>query len=97
MERDQRIQHGSKCHKCEQAGGDLADCVSEIEEANGQAAENDGEVQPAQKCTLIGEENFGLDAGWEGDAFAYVSLLDAPLVGLKWFVLTGSCLEERLA
>jgi hypothetical protein len=46
MEGEQCINHGRHCHKREQARGDSAHRVSEVEEANRQATENDGEVEP---------------------------------------------------
>jgi hypothetical protein len=53
-----------------EARADLADAVAEVEEADGQAAQDDGEVEPGEEGALVGEEDFGLDAGGEGDAFA---------------------------
>jgi hypothetical protein len=46
MEREQRIYHGSNSHECEQAGADPADQIAEVEEPDGEAAEDDGEVEP---------------------------------------------------
>lgn len=46
MERRQGIDHGSHGNEGEQTGGDAADAIAEVEQANGKAAENDGEVEP---------------------------------------------------
>ena len=44
--------------------------MAEVQEANGETAEDDGEVEPGEKGAFIGEEDFGFDAGGKGDAFA---------------------------
>ena len=46
MERKQRIQHGSHSDECEQACTDLTDFIAEVEEANGETTQDDGEVEP---------------------------------------------------
>jgi hypothetical protein len=46
VESKQGIHHGSDGHKRKQASADLADAVTKVEEADGQAAEDDGEVEP---------------------------------------------------
>ena len=71
MESDERVDHCGQRYEREQAGADLADAVAEVEQADGQAAEDDGEVEPGEEGALVGEEDFGLDAGGEGDAFAW--------------------------
>ena len=70
MEREQRVQHRGHGHQRKEAGGDTADGVAEVEQADGEAAEDDGEVEPGEEGALVGEEDFGLDARGEGDAFA---------------------------
>ena len=70
MERHERVQHGGQRDEREEAGADLADAVTEVEQADGQATEDDGEVEPAEEGAFVGEEDFGLDAGGEGDALA---------------------------
>ena len=70
MEHVQRVQHSSHGDEGEDAGADAADAVAEVEQADGQAAEDHGEVEPAEEGALVGKEDFGLDAGGEGDAFA---------------------------
>lgn len=71
MEGNQRIRHGGHGNEGEQAGGDLADLVAEVEQADGETAEDDGEVEPAEEGALVGEEDFGLDARGERDALAW--------------------------
>ena len=70
MEGHEGVEHGGQGDEGEEAGGDLADAVAEVEEADGQAAQDDGEVEPGEEGAFVGEEDFGLDAGGEGDAFA---------------------------
>ena len=46
MERKQRVQHGSHSDEREQACTDLTDFIAEVEEANGETTQDDGEVEP---------------------------------------------------
>jgi len=46
VESDERVDHCGQRDEGEQAGADLADAVAEVEQADGQAAEDDGEVEP---------------------------------------------------
>ena len=75
VERRKRIQHSRHGNKCKKTGGDTADTVPEVEQTDGETAQDDGEVQPGEKSALVGEEDFWLDAGWEGDSFAFIYLL----------------------
>ena len=43
--------------------------MGEIEETDGEAAEEDGEVEPGEEGAFVCEEDFGFDADGEGDAF----------------------------
>ncbi len=71
MERDQRINHTPHRHDREQRRANQARGVAaEVQEADGEAAEDDGEVEPGEEGAFVGEEDFGFDAGGEGDAFA---------------------------
>jgi hypothetical protein len=72
VKRKQRIQHRSNRHERKQARANLAHAVAKVQEPDRQAAEDDGEVEPREECALVGEEDFGLDAGGECDAFACV-------------------------
>jgi len=49
----------------------LADAIAKVEETDGEAAQDDGEVEPGEKGAFVCEEDFGLDADGEGDAFAW--------------------------
>lgn len=75
MEGDDGVDHGGHGDDGEEGGGDAADAVAEVEEADGEAAQDDGEVEPGEECALVGEEDFGFDAGGEGDAFAWMLLV----------------------
>lgn len=67
---DQSVDHGGHGDGGKQAGADATDAIAEVEEADGQAAEDDGEVEPREEGPLVGEEDFGFHARGEGDAFA---------------------------
>ena len=71
VESDEGVDHRRQRDEREETRADLADAVAEVEQADGQAAEDDGEVEPGEEGALVGEEDFGLDAGGEGDAFAW--------------------------
>lgn len=70
MELIQRINHGAHGNNRENGRADLPDFVAEVEQPDGKTAEDDGEVEPGEEGAFVGEEDFGLDAGGEGDAFA---------------------------
>ena len=63
VEGEEGVDHRGHCDEGEEAGRDLANLVAKVEQADGQTAEDDGEVQPAEECALVGEEDFGLDSG----------------------------------
>lgn len=46
MERDQRIYHGSHGDEREERGRDSADAITKVEQADGEPAQDDGEVEP---------------------------------------------------
>ena len=71
MERHKRIKHRGKSDQSEQTGGYLADLIAKVEKAYRQATEDDGEVEPGEEGAFVGEEDFGLYAGGEGDALAW--------------------------
>jgi hypothetical protein len=71
MEGEEGIYHGGHGDEGEDAGADLTHAVAKVEKTNGQAAEDDGEVEPAEEGSFVGEEDFWLDAGGESDAFAW--------------------------
>lgn len=70
MVRHKRIQHRRHRHNRKQRSGYATDAVAKVQKTDGEAAEDDGEVEPGEEGALVGEEDFGLDAGGEGDAFA---------------------------
>ena len=71
MERYERVDHAAHGHDYEEPGTDAGSGVgAEVEQTDGEAAEDDGEVEPGEEGAFVGEEDFGLDAGGEGDAFA---------------------------
>jgi len=71
VEGHEGVQHGGQGDEGEEARGDLADAVAEVEQADGQTAEDDGEVEPGEEGAFVGKEDFGFDAGGEGDALAF--------------------------
>lgn len=46
VEGDEGVQHGRHGDKREETGANLADLVTKVEEADGEAAQDDGEVEP---------------------------------------------------
>jgi hypothetical protein len=72
VERGERVHHGGHGDEREEAGADAADAVAEVEQADGEAAEDDGEVEPAQEGALVGEEDLGLNARRQGNALAFL-------------------------
>ena len=70
MKRKQRVHHRRHSHQREQAGADAADRIAKVQEADGQTAKEDGEVEIGEEGPLVGEEDFWFDAGGEGDAFS---------------------------
>lgn len=72
VERHERVAHCGDGDEGEEDGGDSRGRgVAEVEQAHGEAAEDYGEVEPGEEGAFVGEEDFGLDAGGEGDAFAW--------------------------
>lgn len=71
MECDEGVDHGAHGDDGEEGGGDAADAIAEVQEADGKTTQDDGEVKPREKGSLIGEEDFGLDTGGEGNSLAY--------------------------
>lgn len=70
MIRDERINHRRYTDPREQERGDERGAVAEIEHTEREGAEDDGAVEPGEEGALVREEDFGLDARGEGDAFA---------------------------
>lgn len=101
MKRHERISHGSNSHENEEDGGDLADAVSKVQETHGETAEDDGEVEPGEEGSFVGEEDFRFKACGQRDAFAWsripgqMSCVDGG-GGRMRGSLTWRSLEERL-
>lgn len=70
VESDQGIDHSGHGNQSKEASRDLAHLVAEVEETDGETAENDGEVQPTEEGTLVGEEDLGLNASRQSNALA---------------------------
>ncbi len=71
MERHERIDHAAHGDNGEEPRADAGrGVVAKVEQADGQAAEDDGEVEPGEEGAFVGEEDFGLDARGERDALA---------------------------
>lgn len=71
MECYKRIDHASHCYNREEPGADAGSGIgAEVQQTDRETTEDDGEVEPGEKGALIGEEDFGLDSGGEGYAFA---------------------------
>ena len=81
MKGDQSINHGGHGHRCEQACANPTDTVAEVEEANCETAEDDGEVEPGDESPLVGEEDFGFHTRREGDAFSWRRGLVSGMTG----------------
>lgn len=75
MERHKRVDHATHGDDCEEPGADAGSGIgAKVEQTDGEATEDDGEVEPGEKGALVGEEDFGLDSGGEGDALTRGSL-----------------------
>ena len=46
VECDESVDHGHQGDECEESSADLSDAVTEVEQTDGEAAEDDGEVEP---------------------------------------------------
>ena len=46
VECDERVDHSHQGDECEESSTDLSDAVAEVEKTDGEAAEDDGEVEP---------------------------------------------------
>jgi hypothetical protein len=74
MEGEQRIQHSQHGYGGEDCSADLANTVAKVEKTDGKTTENDGKVEPGEKCTLIGEKHLWLNASGQSNALAWVSV-----------------------
>ena len=72
MERHQRIAHGAHSDDCENGRADEAGgVVAEVQETDGEGAEDDGEVQPREEGAFVGKEDFGFHTRGERDTFTW--------------------------
>ena len=62
MESEQGVEHGDHGHEGEETGADPTDIVTKVEQADGETAQDDGEVQPAEEGAFVGEEDLGFDS-----------------------------------
>ena len=70
MELIERVEHCAHGNHGEDSRTDLPNFVTEVQKADGQATEDDSEIEPGEEGTFVGKEDFGLDASREGNAFA---------------------------
>lgn len=87
---DDCVDHGGHGDEGEETGRNATDAVTEVQQADGQTAQDDGEVQPGEEGSLIGEEDFRLDTGWQGDPLA-CRLLGYIALGLIKGSLRARC------
>ena len=71
MESDQGIDHGRHCNEGKQGSRNATDSVTKVQKSNRQSTQNNREIQPGEKGTLIREEDLGLYTGWESNSFAW--------------------------
>lgn len=71
MKHNQRIPHPPQRHQRKTQRRDLARPIREVEQADGQPAQEHREVEPREEGALVGEEDFGLEAEGQGDALAF--------------------------
>lgn len=64
------VYHGCHGDAREQERRDEGGPVAEVEHADGQRAQDDGEIEPREEGPLVGEKDLGLDASRERDALA---------------------------
>jgi hypothetical protein len=96
VEGKERVYHGHHGNEGKEAGGDFANFVAKVEQADCETAEDDGEVEPRKESALVGEEDFGLDARGERDALAWhIMLADRQWIAVREG-RTRRGLEERL-
>ena len=71
VEGNKGIDHAPHCHNGEKPGADAGRGIgAKVQQADRETAEDDCEIEPGEEGALICEEDFGLDPGGEGDAFA---------------------------
>jgi len=63
MIREQGVNHRRHGDYSKEEGGDECRPVAEIQHPNCESSKDNGEVEPGEKSTLIGEEDLGLNSG----------------------------------
>lgn len=75
MERHKGIDHAPHCHNGEKPGADAGGGIgAKVQQADRETTEDDCKIEPGEEGTLVCEEDFGLDTGGEGNAFAWGGL-----------------------
>lgn len=70
MKRNKRIRHAAHRDEREQSCAYQGrGVVTEVQETDGETAEDDGKVQPGEEGSFVCEKDFRFDARGEGDAF----------------------------
>ena len=83
MIRKNGVNHSRHGDNGEKESGDESWPVAKVQHANCESSEDDGEVQPREERSLVGEEDFGFDTGGKSDTFACIdSQLDCFYEGL---------------
>lgn len=85
MKGNQRINHGGHGDQGEKAGRDTADAVAKVQETDGEAAQDDSEVEPWEEGSFVGEEDFRLNASGERNTLAWLFDISRWYEGLKLF------------
>ena len=73
MKHEERVEHGRHRDQGEEGGRGARGGVAgagEVEQPQGEGADEGGELQPGEEGALVGEEDLGLDARGQGDALA---------------------------
>lgn len=87
---NERVGHGGHGDEGEESGRDTANAVTKVEQANGETAKNDGEIEPREEGSLVGEKDLGLNTSGECNTLSCkeVSLIEAfggcILPGAAW-------------
>lgn len=83
VEGTEGVDHGRHGDDGKETGGDTTDAVTEVQETDGQTAQDDGEVEPGEEGPLVGEEDLGFDSGGQGDALAFGGVCQSGLLGIE--------------
>lgn len=67
---EEGVEHAEEGDEGEEPCRNLTDAIAKVEQANGEAADDDGKLQPGEEGALVGEKDLGLDADGQSDALA---------------------------